>query len=145
MAGGFDEFFGEAARRGARLEIDPGEGNLQMQALIASIVGPFRIAHGSKRTIHLEADEPKRIANIAPAARHCAFVALFLPLSTDGPLAITVGKEDSQGDSAGIPVQLEPRMGAGAGVSFGCVLLPGETLYGQSPINVSFIVSEVSF
>jgi hypothetical protein len=136
---------GEDFLRGMRLEMEPGEGNLQLHALFAAIIGPHRIAHGSKRTVRLEADETKRIINIAPAARHCAYIALFLPASANGPLSISVGREDTQGDSAGIPVQLEPRMGATAGVSFGCVLLPGESLYAQSAIDVSFILSEVSF
>jgi hypothetical protein len=136
---------GAADFYGMRMQMDPGEGNLQMQALFAAVIGPYRVAHGSKRTVQLESDEPKRIVNVAPAARHCAYVALFLPQSADGPLYITVGKEDTQGDAAGIPVQLESRLATAAGVGFACVLLPGESLYAQSHLNVTFIVSEVSF
>lgn len=140
-----DDFLRELQAGRGRVAVDPGEGNLQENALRAAIIGPYRIAHGSKRTVNLQPDEPSRIANLAPAARHCAFVALFLPTSQTGPLNLTVGQEDTQGDSAGVPVALEPRVGPMAGISFSCVLLPGETLYGQSPIPCSLIVSEVYF
>lgn len=119
---------------------EPGEGNLQLAALIASIVGPYRVAHGAKHAVVLEPDEPKRVSSNSPASRHCLFVALYLPMSRTGPLFLTVGQEDTPGDSAGIPVALQPELG-----HFSAVLLPGEQLYAVSPLACRFVISEVSF
>ena len=118
----------------------PGEGNLQLAALIAAVVGPYRVAHGAKHAVILEADEPRKISSNSPASRHCLFVALFLPLSRSGPLFLTVGQEDTPGDSAGVPVALQPELG-----HFSAVLLPGEQLYAVSPLACRFVISEVSF
>jgi len=118
----------------------PGAGNLQLPALIAAIVGPYRVAHGAKHSVALEAEESKKIASNSPASQHCLFIALFLPLSRSGPLYLTVGQEDTPGDSAGVPVALLPELGR-----FSAVLLPGEQLYAVSPIACRFVISQVSF
>lgn len=142
-----DDFFDLPEPQGQRLVMNPGSGNLQEQALRAAIIGPARVAHGNKRPVVLQPGEPARISNVSTVARHCVYVALFLPLSSEGTLEITVGQEDMQGDNSSIPVRLEPRLGPSAGISFGCVLLPGETLYAQSSQDedVSLVISEVYF
>jgi len=131
-------------RQPGRLTMDPGEGNLQEQLLRAAIVGPFRVAHGVKKTRNLQPNEPLVLAEVATPARSCVYVAVFLPFSRPGPVKMTVGCEMQQGSSAGIPVLLETKVGE-AGVSFSCVLQPGESLVAQSEIEAVVIVSMVAF
>lgn len=144
-----DEFsiFARPKPVGPHYEIKPGEGNLQMQAYFAAIVGPHRIAMGAKRTFNLEQNETQRIANVNPASRHCAFIAVYLPVSSAGPATVSIGSEDMLGDSAGIPVQLFPRIGPAAAISFAQVLLPGETLFALNTnlLTLNIIVSQVDF
>lgn len=128
-----------------RYEVSPGEGNLQMQAYLAAVVGPQRLAMAAKRTFNLEANETQRIINLSPASRHCSFVGVFLPLSAAGPAPVTLGMENMQGDSAGIPVELHPLLAPQAGKSFTQVMIPGESLYIQSAIDLTIIVAEVYF
>lgn len=130
---------------GGELRFKPGEGNLQLALLFASIVGPLRIAHGVKRAVRLEKDEAKKVSNNSSASRHVLYVTLYLPISDENKLLLTVGGEDTPGDNSGLPVELAPRIGLEGGVGFSAVLLPGETLYAISPLDCSFTVSEVSF
>lgn len=141
-----DDFGGGqgGGKRPARIEMTPGAGNLQEAALRAALVGPFRVAHGLKKTYTLEPDESEVIARNSSASRHCLYVAVYLPPTHPGPVPLIVGSEVTPSSSAGVPVVLEPRVGE-AGVSFSAVLLPGEDLSAQSPVPATLIVSSVAF
>lgn len=127
------------------LKVKPGEGNLQLGAIFAAIAGPYRVAHGIKKAINLTADQTAKVSVMSPASRHCRYVALFLPSNNAGPVTILVGMESQLGSNSGVPVQLLPRVGPSAGVSYSAVLLPGNELFAQSATNLRIIVAEVDF
>lgn len=130
---------------GDQFKIQPGEGNLQIQALIAAVVGPFRLAHSIKKTIALRANIPEKISGISPASRHCRYIAMYLKASNPGPVSIQVGKEPMLGTNSSVSVDLEPRIGPFAGISYSGVLLPGDEIFAQALADVAIVVAEVDF
>lgn len=126
-------------------EIKPGEGNLQIQALIAAVVGPLRMAHGLKRSLLLPGGETALVTGLAPAARHCRFIAMYLPANNPGPVQVKIGMEQMLGTNSALSATLEPQVGVYAGVSYSGVLLPGDQLYAQAEADVFVVISETDF
>lgn len=123
----------------AKLSIEnPGQGNLDVRAYIAAIVGPFRIANGNSKSVILPTDQPVQI--ISNTKQAVAFVSLSLPSTVVGPVPIQVSSGSAMG-MTGLSVALMNTQGAGAGNSFNAVVLPGETLYAQtSPGGAQLVI-----
>lgn len=135
---------------------DPGEGNLNLRAIVASIVGPYRVAHGS-RTV-------KQVARIGAAATQIAqnagrnkevvYIEAWLPTQLQAlGVQFLFSSSDQTGENAKLvlltatPGQLQNRYQA--------VLLVNEQLYGQAVSDgagaalpgptVPLVVSTVTF
>lgn len=132
----------------ALFEIDPGAGNLRMDVFFASIIGPNRVAHGSKAVKTMIQGQPQKIASTTGAggSNAISFARVYLAASQLGPVSILFGTSETLGTSS-IPVNLVGTFVAGQEVSryFDAVLLPGEELYAQTSSNASLLVSRVWF
>lgn len=137
-----DFLSGPSGQRPAGMVVDPGRGNLMENALRAAQIGPYRVAHGARRVLNLEPDEPKEVAGIHAAGNHAAFIAMFLPSSQTGELPVTVSRDPGAAESS-VPVLLKPLTGINQ--SFSCVLLPGDALYVQSSIPAQIVVCQIAF
>ena len=106
---------------------DPGEGNLDVRAYIAAVVGPLRITQGQVRVLNLPTDVP---VSVLQNPKQVAYVSLSLPAATPGPTVVLVSQ--SGGGINSLSVTLTNTQGPMSGVSFAQVLLPGESLYVQT-------------
>jgi hypothetical protein len=129
--------------------LDPGRGNLNIRAYIASVVGPRRVAHGQKIKLDLVTQMPTKIlGNTGVQANQgvCAYVAVALLASDAVVREAMFSSGEMVGANTAIPSVMVNTMGPGAGNSFSAVLLPGDTLYAQAiGANFSVITSAVWF
>ena len=122
------------APTGTVLDIDPGEGNLNLKAYIAGVVGPKRVAFSAKQVKTLLEANSTKLINNNPQSGQVAFVSVSLV----GPsAAATPALFDSQQDVGqnSIPSFLSGTLGAASGISFEAVLLPGDDLFGRAGIG----------
>ena len=117
-------------------EIDPGEGNLNLKAYIAAVLGPRRVAHGTSKQVKrlLEANSTK-LVSANPASGQVGFISVSLVGSNPGPLIALFDSQQDVGQNS-VPTVLSNTLGASAGVSFEGVLLPGDELYARSGVGV---------
>lgn len=113
---------------------NPGGGNLDARALVAAILGPMRLAHGSCKTFPLATNQPVQVAKNSRAAP--CYVGVSLDAATAGPLVVLVSGTPSVGLN-GIPITLTNTHGPYSGVSYGAVVLPSEELYLQTAPNAA--------
>lgn len=129
------------------VKTEPGEGNLSAKAYFASIVGPRRVALGSRRKITLTNDNPVRLvgnSGIKGRNGEACFVSVSLVPGQTAELVL-FGSDENPSDDNGIPETLST---AASGVlRFQAVLNAGEQLYAALPStapagsSVSIVVS----
>lgn len=119
------------------LNKDPGEGNLNLRALAASVLGPYRAAHGEIKVKQVPLTQAVELANnlIPGAGRQAAYVEVWLPRGALGTgLRLRFGPSDSLGESS-VLVTLNTAIGFPSGPvndRYRAVLLPNEALYAQA-------------
>ena len=126
---------------------EPGEGNLSAKAYFASIVGPRRVALGSRKKITLTPDTPVRLVGntgIKGKFGEACFVSVTLVPDQTAAL-ILFGSDENPSDDNGVPEVLST---AATGVlRFQAVLNAGEQLFAALPStapagsSVSIVVS----
>lgn len=130
------------------LEIYPGAGNLRLDLLFASNIGPQRIVHGSKVVKVLQAGQGILVASTTGSlgVDSPSFVRVYLAQNQTGPVPILFGNTEGIGNT-GIPVNLIGTAVAGQEVSryFDTILLPSEELYAKSAVAISLLVAQVWF
>jgi len=128
------------------VKTDPGEGNLSAKAYYASIVGPRRVALGSRRKFTLTNSQSQKLASNTgiQGARGVCFVNVTLVPGQTAEL-ILFGSDENPSDDNGVPRVLST---ATSGVlEFQAALSPGEMLYAALPStaaansSVSLVVS----
>jgi hypothetical protein len=129
-----------------KIEIDAGEGNLNARAYVAAVVGPYRLAHGSQRSLVLAADVPQKIA--ANPGVNGSDQAMFVGVALQPgqlPVSVLFGASSSMGGASSVPANMDTTIGAAGGVSFSQVLLPGEELWVVSPTATALVALTVGF
>lgn len=117
----------------------PGEGNLDVRAYVAAIVGPHRVAHGAKTRATLRPDRETQLTSSAGQALRVVYTAVSLPADVAGPLVAMFSNGGAIGPQTSVPCRLLNTLGAHAGNSYSAVLLPGEDLYAQA-VSATFDV-----
>lgn len=112
---------------------DPGEGNLNLRAVLASIVGPYRVAHGSRtvKQVTQVGATATEIARNAARGKEVIYIEAWLPeqLQASG-VWFLFSSSDQTGENAklilltAVPGQVQSRYQA--------VLLTNEQLYAQA-------------
>jgi len=112
------------------IETVAGEGNLSANSYFASIVGPRRIALGSRQSFALQNDVPVNLINNTGVIRGVCFVSVSLVPGQPATLVL-FGSDASASDDSGVPEVLST---AATGVlRFQATLNPGEALYAALP------------
>lgn len=126
-------------------DILPGQGNLDIRFLIASLVGPLRVAHGAKYTKQVEDQTPTLLANNC-AGTHPWYIQVSLPFDNPGPVTFMFSNGAPLDQTNSIAIQLDNNVGQ-AGSTYRCVLGPKDELYAQAPGTggVKVSVSQVMF
>lgn len=126
-------------------KIDPGRGNLSANAYLAARVGPYRVAHGSRKNVPLlVADQAVKIASSPGTSDQAIYVGIGLPPGAAPTIVLFSSSEDTS--SSSIPGAMAVAFSVGSGISFSAVLLPGDDLYAWSSVaNVRLVVSQVGF
>ena len=118
------------------LNKDPGEGNLNLRALAASILGPFRTAHGKIQVRQVPLTGAVELASnkVVGSQMQAAYVEVWLPAGALGTgLRLRFGYSESLGESS-VLVTLVTTPGLPSGQvndRFRAVLLPNDALYAQ--------------
>lgn len=60
------------------LNVDPGEGNLNVRAYVASLVGPRRVFQGQRKKFSLQANRATEVARNASPHNEAFFVSVWL-------------------------------------------------------------------
>jgi hypothetical protein len=105
---------------------DPGRGNLNLRALVASLLGPRRVAHGQRRTIRVPNVQAAEIARNAVQGDEVMYVEVWLPPQV---LAAGARVHFSSSESMGETAVLQ--LFAGIEDKYEAVLLPREQLFAQ--------------
>lgn len=106
---------------------DPGEGNLNLRAIVASLLGPRRIAHGRRRVVQVPPVQATQIAQNKAKNQQALYVEVWLPNQLLGVGArILFSSSDSTGETAVL------RLFATEEDRYQVVLLPQEQLYAQA-------------
>jgi hypothetical protein len=132
-----------------RITLESGEGLLDARALWASIVGPHRLAMGSRRAVTLRRDQPTLIAENIGRADAYVFVGFALPFGAAvGTLPVIFSRDSEMGNNNAIPASAQPVV-TGSLTGTTQILLPGEQLFGQiaDPAidGQNIVVAEVVF
>lgn len=129
------------------VKTEPGLGNLSAKSYVASIVGPRRVALGSRTKVTLVPGTPVRlIGNSGIKGRNGEACFVSVTLVPDQTAALVLfGSDENPSDDNGIPEVLST---AATGVlRFQAVLSAGEQLYAALPStapvgsSVSLVVS----
>jgi hypothetical protein len=132
----------------AAVETVPGQGNLDVKAYFAAVVGPLRAVFGKNTSPTLSEGEVAQLVRNAGVADQWAYVTVVLPGNLAGPKVGMFSNDRSNGFNTALPVTLQRTMGAAGGNCFAAVLAPGEMLYARAaPGEGSFkvVVSTVWF
>lgn len=132
---------------------DPGRGNLNVRAYIASIVGPKRAAHGQRVIKRAPRTRAVVLAKNSSKNKEVIYVEVWVPnQSIAGGARVRFDSSGSMGETADLVT-----LGAFADNQsidrYRAVLLPNEELYAQvisdeagNPLdNISLVVSKVTF
>lgn len=131
------------------LNEDPGEGNLNLRAYVAALVGPRRIAHGRRTVYQLNATNGQLLVKHPGRGVECFYVEVWLPQQTAGVVNVLFSADQDAIGETGDLVQL---FNGPPPKRYSAVILPGENLYAQlatvpappAPL-VSVVVSQVVF
>lgn len=139
------------------LNEDPGEGNLNLRAYIASVLGPKRAAHGARSEKQVRFDRGTLIAKNAPGGKQhqCLYVQCWMPGKKVGDLIDQTSgffrfSSDENMGATSVMVQVFPN----ELFTYSAVLLPNEQLYAQAlqsfsppffPNALPLIISTVAF
>jgi hypothetical protein len=118
------------------LNVDPGEGNLNARAYVASLVGPRRVFQGQRKKRQLEVGRPTEIARNASPHKEAFFVSVWIPTTLPAAVAIpfgvglvfTFGSSEGLGDTSDVVTLFR---GGSEPNRYQTVLLPNEQLYGS--------------
>jgi hypothetical protein len=111
---------------------DPGSGEANIRVLLASIVGPLRIAHGIQQAHRLVRGRPIQVASNKSNAKQAAYCAVAVRQGqTGGAVAVLFDSGQSMGAAASMPALLAETSTAASLSPFSSVLLPNEQLYAQ--------------
>lgn len=141
------------------LNVDPGEGNLNARAYVASLVGPRRVFQGQRKKQQLQTRMATEVARNASPHREAFFVAVWLPITARAVLPLGVGitllfsTSESMGDTSDTTTLF---LGVGEPNHYHAVLLPNEQLFASVfertdgtaiPAGTTFpvMVSQVAF
>ena len=110
---------------------DPGLGNLNLRAYVATVVGPRRIAHGQRRVHQLQVNQSTELAKNAGRGLEALYVEAWLPRQAVAVgLQMLVSSSEGMGESAEL-VTLGVVGGGAILDRYRAVLLPNEQLYAQ--------------
>ncbi len=130
-----------------KIEIEPGEGNLNARAYVAALVGPYRLAHGSQKPLVLEPDQPMKVVSNPGVAGtdQAMFVGVALQPG-QAPVNVLFGPSNQLGPTSSVPAELPVSAVAMlGGIGFSAVLLPGDELWVQSPVATQIVAFTVGF
>lgn len=120
------------------LNKDPGEGNLNLRAYIASLVGPRRVAYGQRRVYQVPAAQSVQIIKgVTGRQVEAVYVEAWLPDSVPGPVNFRFASQQDAIGETGVLVQLS-NLPAVPQVKYAAVVLPGENLYVQLAVSAGF-------
>jgi hypothetical protein len=140
------------------LNVDPGEGNLNVRAYLAAIVGPRRVAHGQRFKRNLQVTQPVQVAKNSSRNSEAFFVSAWLPEADGLPpgvgYVVAFSSSETTGDTADV-VTLGTVPGQAIN-HYSAVLLPDDQLYASvvartdgaalaAGLVVPLIVSQVAF
>lgn len=136
------------------LDKDPGEGNLNIRAYLASVLGPRRVAHGTRSIVRVPTGNSEELAK-NPSQQHQAYyVEVWTPPQVTAGVRMLFSSSESMGENGVLVV-----LGVGTYPfsdlnKYKAVLLPSDHLYAQAvsdgagnPIAgpVPVVVSKVVF
>jgi hypothetical protein len=129
-----------------KIEIDAGRGNLNAKAYVAAVVGPYRLAHGSQKSLVLTAGTPMLVAKNPGVAGtdQAMFVGVALQPG-NAPVTVLFGPGDQLGNSSNVPAKMDTAVAQLGGISFSSVLLPGDELWVVSDVATSLVSFSVGF
>lgn len=117
------------------LNKDPGEGNLNLRAYIASLVGPRRVAHGARRTYVLTPGQAVQIGANNARDKEAVYLECWVPFSALVALGIGTGAlvlfSDSENTGSGVLVNLSTVFPGQQNSRYSAVLLPDDVLFAQ--------------
>lgn len=141
------------------LNTDPGEGNLNLRAYIAAVVGPLRVPHGQRTTKQLQLLQAVQVAKNSSPGKEAFFVSAWLPAIATLPAGVGLVIGFTSSESAGASadrVTLLPVIPDQRANRYNAVILPSEQLYAwvisrsdgvaiPAGTTVPLIVSQVAF
>lgn len=115
------------------LNKDPGEGNTNLRAYIAAVLGPRRIAHGARRAFKLTKGKAVLVCQNDAPERETVFFECWLQQGTTGlgggGAFILFSSSEDMGNA--VIVDLAQAMPGQLNNHFSAVLLPQDELYAQ--------------
>jgi hypothetical protein len=138
------------------LDTDPGTGNLNLRAYVASLVGPRRVTHGARRIYTLSSNKPIMIGENNAPEHECVYLQCWIPASALpglGGSGALVLFSDSENMGSGLLVDLFTTFPGQPNSHYSAVLLPQDQLFAQISsdaslgplLSVSLVVSQVTF
>jgi hypothetical protein len=135
------------------LNEDPGSGNLNLRAYIASLVGPRRIAHARRTVYRVHDNKATQIAKNGSGTKSVFYVEAWTPQQAGGGGLVNFlfsNSQDAVGET-GVAVSAVPGQIVSL-TNYRAILLPGENLYvqlGPQAVGVlppqPLVVAEVHF
>jgi len=137
------------------LDNDPGEGNLNIRAYLASVVGPKRVAHGTRSVVRVPTANSEELAKNPSKNHQVYYIEVWLPAQAGAVGArVLFSSSESMGES-GVLITFNPPAAPGQlNDRYRAVLLPTDHLYAQvisdaggQPVvgQVPMVVSKVVF
>lgn len=128
---------------------DPGVGNLNLRAFVASLLGPRRVAHGQRRVVQVPTQQGGLVANNKVTGHEAMYVEVWLPTQRVAAGArIMFASSEDMGENGVL------RLFTTEEDHYQAVLLPNEQLYariisdaGGNPVGDRnpLVVSTVAF
>lgn len=115
------------------LNKDPGEGNTNLRAYIAAVLGPRRVAHGARRSFKLETGKAKLVCQNDAREHETVFFECWLAQGTTGlggsGAIVLFSSSEDMGNA--VVVDLAQVTPGQLNNHFSAVLLPQDELYAQ--------------
>lgn len=135
---------------------DPGQGNLNLRAFFASVMGPYRTVSGRRSVRRVTGGSSEEVVkNEAPGGVEAIYVEIWLPNSLQAAgRRILFSSSEGMGEIGDYVVLGAIIPGVQSVDRYHAVLLPGEQLFAQvlsdaagNPVigQTSLIVSKVTF
>lgn len=111
---------------------NPGTGETNIRALLASLIGPFRVAHGTHQSYRLQRGTPVLVGGNKSNAGQAAYCAFALRQGQGGVnAAVLFNSSSSMGAATTVPTVLAEAMGPTVFFAFSAILLPNDQIYAQ--------------